>query len=181
MVIDNNNSISIGRGNCDIIVPHPKVSQHHADIRVEVQSGHTRYFFQDRSSNGTMIDGNTIHNSEVEIYPEARPVILLAGTAELKWETVEAIFKRKSNFVSVPQNIQQPPLGHIITPQYTPDPSPVNVYQQPEVIVHNAVKKGDDASAGFGRAFGETTGKAVGCLVVVVTIIIVLIFIIKFV
>jgi RNA polymerase subunit RPABC4/transcription elongation factor Spt4 len=116
MVMDNNNSISIGRGDCDIIVSHPKVSQHHADIRVEVQSGHARYFFQDRSTNGTVIDGNTIHNSEVEMYPEARPIILLAGTAELKWETVEATLRSKVNFVS--------PVGTLLNqpvPQYMND------------------------------------------------------------
>jgi serine/threonine protein kinase len=114
MVINNNNSISIGRGNCDIIIPHPRVSQHHADIRVDVQSGHTRYFFRDRSSNGTVINGNTIHNIEIEIYPEARPVILLAGTSELKWNIVEETFRNKGNFAdpagtllnqSVPQNM----------------------------------------------------------------------------
>jgi serine/threonine-protein kinase len=167
MIMDNSNSISIGRGDCDIIVFHPKVSQHHADIRIEAYSGYAKYFFRDRSTNGTVIDGRNIHNSEVEIYPDARSVILLAGTSELKWETVEAIFRRKSNFVIVPQNVQQPP--------------PVNVHQQPEVVIQNAVKKGDDVSVGFGRAFGETTGKAVGCLVVAVVIIVVLILISKFV
>ncbi|GHU12585.1 hypothetical protein FACS1894161_1140 [Spirochaetia bacterium] len=97
MVIDNNNNISIGRGNCDIIIPHPKVSQHHADIRIEVQSGHTRYVFQDRSTNGTVVDGNKIHNTEIEIYPQTNPVILLAGTAELQWDAVEEIFRKKGN------------------------------------------------------------------------------------
>jgi serine/threonine protein kinase len=99
IVIDNLNSISVGRGNCDIIIPHPKVSQHHADIRIEVQSGHTRYLFQDRSSNGTVIDGRQIHNSEIEIYPQAHPVILLAGIAALKWNAVEELFRERGNFI----------------------------------------------------------------------------------
>jgi serine/threonine-protein kinase len=100
MVVDNNDDISVGRGNCDIIISHPKVSQYHADIRLEVQSGHARYLFRDRSSNGTMIDGKKIHNSEIEIYPQAHPVILLAGTAELKWNTVEETFRRKGKIVN---------------------------------------------------------------------------------
>ncbi|GHU17013.1 hypothetical protein FACS1894163_07400 [Spirochaetia bacterium] len=100
MVKDNNNSISVGRGNCDIVVPHPKVSQHHADIKVETQAGRTRYIFQDRSSNGTIIDGRKIHNGEIELNPQAHPVILLAGTAELKWNVVEETFQRKGNSIS---------------------------------------------------------------------------------
>jgi serine/threonine-protein kinase len=115
MVIDKNNSISIGRGDCDIIVSHPKVSQHHADIRIETQSGYIKYFFQDRSTNGTVIDGQKIHNLEVEIYPHTHPVILLAGIAELNWDTVEETFRIKSNFVnsvdenSVDENIKPCP------------------------------------------------------------------------
>ena len=107
MVIDNANGISIGRGDCDIIVSHPKVSQHHADIKIVTQSGYTKYLFQDRSTNGTVIDGKKIHNSEIEIYPQAHPVILLAGTAELKWDTVEETFGKRGNFVnSVDENMK---------------------------------------------------------------------------
>jgi hypothetical protein len=100
MVVESNNSISIGRGDCDIIVAHPKVSQHHADIKIETQYGYTQYFFQDRSTNGTVIDGKNIHNSKIEIHPHTHPVILLAGTVELKWDTVEEIFRKKGNLVN---------------------------------------------------------------------------------
>jgi hypothetical protein len=113
-----------------------------------------------------VVDGNKIHNGEIEIYPHAHPVILLAGTVELRWDSIEAALHRKGNLDIVQQNVQQPSPGQPISPQY-----------KPEVIVHHAVKKGDDASAGFGRAFGETTGKAVGCLVVVAAIIGVLVLI----
>jgi serine/threonine-protein kinase len=100
MIMNNNNSISVGRGDCDIIIPNPKVSQHHADIRIDVQSGYTRYLFRDRSTNGTVIDGRQIHNGEIEIYPHTHPVILLAGIAELKWKTIEEIFQKKGNSVN---------------------------------------------------------------------------------
>jgi serine/threonine-protein kinase len=107
MVIDSNNSISIGRGDCDIIVSHPKVSQHHADIKIDCQFGYTKYLFQDRSTNGTVIDGMNIHNSEIEINPHTHPVILLAGTAELKWDAVEDIFRKKMNLPnSLDENIR---------------------------------------------------------------------------
>jgi serine/threonine-protein kinase len=127
MVIDNNNSISIGRGDCDIIVSHPKVSQHHADIKIETQSGYTKYLFQDRSTNGTIIDGKKIHNSEIEIYPQAYPVILLAGIAELKWNTIEEIFRKRGGFVSpvgIPLNqpVLRPKPVPIVNPgQYVND------------------------------------------------------------
>jgi TM2 domain-containing membrane protein YozV len=107
MVIDNTNSISIGRGDCDIVVSHPKVSHRHADIRIETQSGYARYLFQDRSTNGTVIDGRKIHNAEIEIYPHAYPVILLAGIAELRWDAVEETFRKKKIFVnSVEKNMK---------------------------------------------------------------------------
>jgi serine/threonine-protein kinase len=179
VVVDNNDSISIGRGDCDIIVAHPKVSQHHADIKIDLQPGYAKYLFQDRSTNGTVIDNKNIHNSEIEIYPHNHPVILLAGTAELNWATVEETFRKKKNSDIVQQSVQRPFSGQPISPQYKPEPPPVYAYQQPEVIVHNAVKKGDDASAGFGRAFGETTGKAVGCLVIVAVIIVILVLIVN--
>jgi serine/threonine-protein kinase len=94
IVTENNNSISIGRGNCDITIPHPKISQHHADIRIETQSGYTKYFFTDRSTNGTVIDGNKIHNSEIEIHPQSKALILLAGSVELAWDIVEETFRK---------------------------------------------------------------------------------------
>jgi serine/threonine-protein kinase len=94
ILIENNNSISIGRGNCDIIIPHPKISQHHADIRIETQSGYTKYFFTDRSTNGTVIDWNKIHNSEIEIHPQSKALILLAGSVELAWDIVEETFRK---------------------------------------------------------------------------------------
>ncbi|GHV31067.1 hypothetical protein AGMMS4952_19060 [Spirochaetia bacterium] len=95
MAANNNDSISIGRENCDINVSHQKVSRHHADIKIVVQSGHTKYLFQDRSSNGTMIDGRKIHNGEIEIVPQNHPVILLAGAAELRWDAVEEALRKR--------------------------------------------------------------------------------------
>jgi serine/threonine-protein kinase len=115
VIMDSNNSISVGRGDCDIIIPNPKVSSHHADIRIETQSGHTRYLFQDRSTNGTVIDGRKVHNGEIEIYPHAHPVILLAGTAELKWDTVEETFRKKKKFDVA---VQPPSPGQPISPQF---------------------------------------------------------------
>jgi uncharacterized membrane protein YvbJ len=51
---------------------------------------------------------------------------------------------------------------------------------QPDIVIHNTVKKGDDASAGFGRAFGETTGTAFGCFVIVIIVILALIVLFSF-
>ncbi|GHV20926.1 hypothetical protein FACS189494_05550 [Spirochaetia bacterium] len=95
MSSDNIYSISIGRENCDINIPNQKVSRHHADIRVEVQTGQIKYFFKDTSSNGTLIDGVKVHNGEIEIYPEYNTEIFLAGSVELKWELVENTLRKK--------------------------------------------------------------------------------------
>jgi hypothetical protein len=95
MAVDNEDNISIGRENCDINIPHQKVSRHNADISVIVKSGHNKYLFRDRSSNGTVINGRKIHNDEIEIDPQTNPIILLAGTVELRWDTVENMLLKR--------------------------------------------------------------------------------------
>jgi hypothetical protein len=96
LVSDNDRRISVGRENCDIIVPHPKVSRHHADITI--QSDGRTYLLKDRSSNGTVVNGEKIHQRGVHIPVSpgyTPPVIILAGAAVLSWETIEAAFREK--------------------------------------------------------------------------------------
>jgi serine/threonine-protein kinase len=95
MAVDNTNSVSIGRENCDINVPHQKVSRHHADISIIFKSGHNKYLFKDRSTNGTMVDGRKIHNDEIEIDLQTYPAILLAGNAGLGWDIIEEAFRKR--------------------------------------------------------------------------------------
>ena len=120
----NKNTISIGKINCDIIVPnHPKVSRHHLDITKETVSEGYLYTLRDRSANGTVIDGETIHNSEKNqfIHYEATsmiPTILLAGEVELKWYDVEATFVKK-------YGVTKPPVKDTLTtPKPTSPPMP---------------------------------------------------------
>jgi hypothetical protein len=61
--------------------------------------------------------------------------------------------------------------------QSKPDSPPQNISQPSEIIVQHVVKRGNDASAGFGRSFGETTGTAFGCFVIAFAIIAVLVLI----
>jgi len=100
----NNNTISVGREDCDIVVSHPKVSRHHADIEKVICSEGCFYVFRDRSANGTIIDHVKIHRQEKEIRNFLFlhlnrniqfPSIILAGEAELKWSDVEAAFAKK--------------------------------------------------------------------------------------
>jgi serine/threonine-protein kinase len=96
LIPNNDRSISIGRENCDIIVPHPKVSRHHADVTI--QSDGRTYLLIDRSSNGTVINGEKIHHGGINIpvFPGCTPpVIILAGAAVLPWKTVEAAFQKR--------------------------------------------------------------------------------------
>jgi hypothetical protein len=67
-----------------------------------------------------------------------------------------SLFNEKQS--SVPQSIKR-------------QPQQGTVFQNPEITIHHAIKRGQDASAGFGRAFGETTGTAFGCFVIVLVII----------
>lgn len=82
----NNMIIRIGRNrnNNDIKVPeqYDTVSNNHAEIRLQ----DNELVFCDHSTNGTVINNQKIHNTEVKIYPGDR--ILLAGTYELDWNVI---------------------------------------------------------------------------------------------
>lgn len=81
--------ITIGRDpHSDIVVDErwDTVSNKHADI--ELCDG--GLMFYDHSSNGTVINNQKIHNTNVGIYPG--DVIMLAGKFELKWDTINQYF-----------------------------------------------------------------------------------------
>lgn len=81
--------ISIGRApECMLNIPESfsKVSNEHADI--QLADGILTFF--DHSSNGTMINGKNVHNSNVEI--KRGDKILLADSYELRWTEIERFF-----------------------------------------------------------------------------------------
>lgn len=81
--------ISIGRDPLsDIVVDDywDTVSNEHADI--ELRDGDL--IFYDHSSNGSVINKQKIHNTNVGIYPGDS--IMLAGKYELKWEIINQYF-----------------------------------------------------------------------------------------
>lgn len=81
--------ISIGRNpQSDIVVDDrwDMVSNEHADI--ELRDGDL--IFLDHSTNGTVINKQKIHNTNVGIYPG--DLIMLAGKYELNWETINQYF-----------------------------------------------------------------------------------------
>lgn len=81
--------ITIGRDrNSDIRIDerYDTVSNNHADIE---QQGNDLVFY-DHSSNGTVINGQKVHNMHVRIYPNDR--ILLANAYELEWNTLNRFF-----------------------------------------------------------------------------------------
>lgn len=84
-----NSGITIGRDpRSDIRVPESfdTVSNSHAAIE---QRGDV-LTYTDHSSNGTVINGQKIHNTSVGIYPGDR--IMLAGVYELDWQTLGRFF-----------------------------------------------------------------------------------------
>lgn len=84
-----NRKITIGRapGN-DIRIEErwDTVSNEHA----EIEAIGDNLLFYDHSSNGTSINGQKIHNTNVQIYPGDE--ILLAGVYKLDWEILERFF-----------------------------------------------------------------------------------------
>lgn len=81
--------ITIGRDyRCDVRIDQSwdTVSNEHADIKYQ---GGTLVFY-DHSSNGTLINGQKVHNRNVEIYPGDE--IRLAGVFELEWNVINRYF-----------------------------------------------------------------------------------------
>ncbi|HJC92773.1 MAG TPA: FHA domain-containing protein [Candidatus Phocaeicola excrementigallinarum] len=90
----NNTIIKIGRNpkSNDIIIPeeYDTVSNNHAEIE---QQGNG-LIYHDHSTNGTVINGQKIHNTDVRVFPEDR--ILLAGVYELDWRVIRQYFPNLS-------------------------------------------------------------------------------------
>lgn len=83
------NRISVGRASlCDIRIDErwDTVSNEHADLEMVGET----LTFTDHSTNGTIINGQTVHNKSVGIY--AGDKILLAGVYELDWNTINGYF-----------------------------------------------------------------------------------------
>ncbi|MDR1348829.1 MAG: protein kinase [Prevotellaceae bacterium] len=117
---DTNDTVSVGRENCDINIPHPKVSRHHLDIVLFDENGKRDYLLTDRSMNGTVINGAKVHNNQTGTFLFTKystiPEILLAGEVELKWADVEAAFARK-------RGATKPPATNT-PPTFKPTPTP---------------------------------------------------------
>lgn len=130
--------ITIGRDpRCDIRVDGrwDTVSNEHADI--ELRGGVLQFY--DHSSNGTLINGQRLHNGNVAVYPGDR--ILLAGSYELPWTEItrffphvarptverpvvggEAFRKTVQKTQPLGQPAPPPPRGGRKTDQYVPQP-----------------------------------------------------------
>jgi serine/threonine-protein kinase len=129
-VVENRIIVSIGKQNCDIVVPHQNVSRHHLDIEDISTTGRGYYRFTDRSTNGTVINGVTVHNRQIDITywnglldnTWEPPTIRLADKVELKWEIIEMAFAKKRG--ATPQSHTPTPQPHTPTPPiYEPKPA----------------------------------------------------------
>lgn len=97
-----NEKITIGRADDNnIIVPesYDTVSNHHGEIS---RQGDV-LVFHDYSSNGTIINGQNVHNTSVSIYPG--DMIVVAGIYELGWNVINQYFPN-SNRPTVIHNIR---------------------------------------------------------------------------
>lgn len=93
-------SVSVGRENCDICLgmENFKVSRHHADITRREFTGGSYYIYTDCSSNGTVINGQSLGRGMSYNIPVGKnPTILLAGEMDcrLDMREVDRIFRAK--------------------------------------------------------------------------------------
>ncbi len=98
-------SINIGRANTNAIVidgTYLTVSNEHADITL---NDHDELIFHDHSSNGTIINGQKIHNTTVQIF--VGDEILLGEQCPLDWSEVQRFFP----------NLKRPTVAQKPTPQ----------------------------------------------------------------
>lgn len=94
--------IRIGRdGSNEIVVPegNDHVSNFHAEI---TKSDDGTYTFEDRSTNGTKINGVTVHQQVVAISPGDE--IILAGQYHLLWNEIESPLSSRKTVINVQRN-----------------------------------------------------------------------------
>ena len=104
-------TITIGRVNCDIILPDDKISRKHATI--SLVGG--QYVYQDMSKNGTVIGGRLYQNEKVVIAP-GTPVYL-ANSVPLPWPQVLMLLPTAGIQVDPAQDIPET----VVTPSATSD------------------------------------------------------------
>lgn len=88
-------SITVGRGQCDIIVSDPegKVSRKHLEIKLKEFTGGRFFVLKDTSSNGTYIGTKILSQGEYTIPDNGKlPIVKLAGVPAglLDWNLVRA-------------------------------------------------------------------------------------------
>ena len=114
--------ITIGRNtDNDIVILDQSVSGYHADLEI---SDNGEMKFIDHSTNGTMVNGNHLHNDFCYVF--GTDDIVFPGQHKFDWTIVEVPVVQPE---SAPVAVQQP-----VYQQPAPAPVPVQqpVYQQPE-------------------------------------------------
>jgi len=99
----NRNRITIGRdSHNDVCIDQrwDTVSNRHAEITCE----NGVLTFIDHSSNGTVINGQKVHNTSVGIYPG--DTILLASVFDLEWNVIERFFPELNRRPTVTRNVR---------------------------------------------------------------------------
>ena len=101
----NDRTITVGRApDCNISIDPQwdSVSNNHADLSLRGGA----LFFRDHSTNGTLINGQNLHNAEMHLTPG--DTILLAGTYQLTWEVLCNYFPEVMN-TPAPASFARPP------------------------------------------------------------------------
>ncbi len=97
--VDNRSLITLGRTQGDIILDDPecKISRHHADIELVVNTG-TRYFIlTDHSANGTLVGSEFVHRRSIQLPFDNPRTVRLAGVEAglVDWDKVKKVLMGK--------------------------------------------------------------------------------------
>ena len=111
--------ITIGRNtDNDIVIMDQSVSGYHADLEIHDNG---EMIFIDHSTNGTMVNGNHLHNDNCHVFGTDN--IVFPGQHVFDWKKVD-----------VPAVVQSPAPTPAVQPVYA-QPVPQPVYQQPMPVV----------------------------------------------
>lgn len=104
-------SITIGRADDnDLIVPQDNdhVSNHHATLSRQTDN---TFVFEDHSSNGTIVNGNVVHNAKLVV--NTADEIMLANQYKLNWRDIMPFFKGRTIIVTGGEEISVSSSGQI--------------------------------------------------------------------
>lgn len=106
-VVPPTQSITLGRSQCDVVFDDTscKISRHHADIELVVNTGNRHFVLTDHSANGTYVGNELVHHRSIHIPFDNPYVVRLAGVDAglVDWDQVRRALADKVGDVIIPE------------------------------------------------------------------------------